>query len=137
MASSKISELTDGTQFEPGDETIIVRNGANWKVDPTKNAVNAWVSFNGTGTVAILASYNVTSITDNGTGLYTINFTNALTDANYAVAGSAVNANSMTVQVHGTYNVAVDTKTTTALKINVSQSTTLYDCVFVSVIIVR
>jgi len=137
MASSKISELTDGTQFEPGDETIVVRSGANWKVDPTKNAVNAWVSFNGTGTVAILASYNVTSITDNGTGLYTINFTNALTDANYAVAGASNNVNSMTVQVHGTYNVAVDTKTTTALKINVSQSTTLYDCVFVSVIIVR
>jgi len=41
------------------------------------------------------------------------------------------------VQVHGTYNVSVDTKTTTALKINTSQSTTLYDCVFVSLIIVR
>ena len=44
----------------------------------------AWVNFNGTGTVAIRASGNVTSITDNGTGDYTINFTNALPDANYA-----------------------------------------------------
>jgi hypothetical protein len=44
----------------------------------------AWVNFNGTGTVAIRASFNVTSITDGGTGLYTVNFTNALTDANYA-----------------------------------------------------
>ena len=43
----------------------------------------AWVNFNGTGTVAIRASYNVSSITDNGTGLYTINFTNALSDTNY------------------------------------------------------
>lgn len=44
----------------------------------------AWVNFNGTGTVAIRASYNVTSITDNGTGNYTVNFTTALSDANYA-----------------------------------------------------
>lgn len=43
----------------------------------------AWVNFNGTGTVAIRASGNVSSITDNGTGDYTVNFTNALTDANY------------------------------------------------------
>ena len=45
----------------------------------------AWVNFNGTGTVAIRASYNVSSITDNGTGVYTVNFTTALPDANYAV----------------------------------------------------
>lgn len=45
----------------------------------------AWVNFNGTGTVAIRASGNVSSITDNGTGDYTVNFTNALTDANYSV----------------------------------------------------
>jgi hypothetical protein len=44
----------------------------------------AWVNFNGTGTVAIRASFNVSSITDNGTGDYTVNFTNALTDANYS-----------------------------------------------------
>ena len=47
----------------------------------------AWVNFNGTGTVAIRASYNVSSITDNGTGDYTVNFTNALPDANYSLAG--------------------------------------------------
>ena len=43
----------------------------------------AWVNFNGTGTVAIRASGNVTSITDNGTGDYTVNFTTAMPDANY------------------------------------------------------
>jgi hypothetical protein len=48
----------------------------------------AWVNFNGTGVVAIRASYNVSSITDNGTGDYTVNFTNALADANYAVAAT-------------------------------------------------
>ena len=51
------------------------------------NAVKAWVNFNGTGTVAIRASFNVSSITDNGTGDYTVNFTNALADANYAFQG--------------------------------------------------
>jgi hypothetical protein len=44
----------------------------------------AWVNFNGTGTVAIRGSGNVSSITDNGTGDYTVNFTTAMTDANYA-----------------------------------------------------
>jgi hypothetical protein len=49
----------------------------------------AWVNFNGTGAVAIRASGNVTSITDNGTGDYTVNFTTAMPDANYtAVYGS-------------------------------------------------
>jgi hypothetical protein len=44
----------------------------------------AWVNFNGTGTPAIRASGNVTSITDNGTGDYTVNFTTAMPDANYS-----------------------------------------------------
>jgi len=43
----------------------------------------AWVNFNGTGTVAIRAQYNVSSITDNGVGDYTVNFATALVDANY------------------------------------------------------
>jgi hypothetical protein len=49
----------------------------------------AWVNFNGTGTVAIRASGNVSSITDNGTGDYTVNFTTAMADADYSVSGSA------------------------------------------------
>lgn len=48
----------------------------------------AWVNFNGTGTVAIRASGNVSSITDNGVGDYTVNFTTAMPDANYSVSGS-------------------------------------------------
>jgi hypothetical protein len=44
----------------------------------------AWVNFNGTGTVAIRASGNVSSITDGGTGVYTVNFATAMPDANYA-----------------------------------------------------
>lgn len=47
-------------------------------------AAKAWVNFNGAGTVAIRESFNVSSITDSGTGLYGVNFTNALANANYA-----------------------------------------------------
>ena len=50
----------------------------------------AWVNFNGTGTVAIRASGNVSSLTDNATGEYTVNFTNAMPDINYAWAVSSV-----------------------------------------------
>ena len=59
----------------------------------------AWVNFNGTGTVAIRASFNVSSITDNSTGNYTVNFTTALEDANYcvstAIGESATGGNSI------------------------------------------
>jgi hypothetical protein len=61
----------------------------------TAYGCRAWVNFNGTGTVAIRASGNVSSITDNGTGDYTVNFTTAMPDANYAsVATSSVAAGS-------------------------------------------
>jgi hypothetical protein len=50
----------------------------------TAYGCRAWVNFNGTGTVAIRASGNVSSITDNGTGDYTVNFSTAMPDANYA-----------------------------------------------------
>ena len=91
-----------------GDAPTKTGTGASgtWGIDITGNAATAtklstatgsapsysaraWVNFNGTGTVAIRASGNVTSITDNGTGNYTINFTTAMDDANYALAGFA------------------------------------------------
>jgi hypothetical protein len=55
----------------------------------TAYGCRAWVNFNGTGTVAIRASGNVSSITDNNTGDYTVNFTTAMPDANFSVCGTA------------------------------------------------
>lgn len=52
-------------------------------------AAKAWVNFNGTGTIAIRASFNVSSITDNGVGDYTVNFTSALSNANFSVVATA------------------------------------------------
>lgn len=54
----------------------------------------AWVNFNGTGTVSIRASANVSSITDNGTGSFTVNLNNAMVDANYCVCATAKTSNS-------------------------------------------
>jgi len=45
---------------------------------------SVWVNFNGTGTVAIRDDYNVSSITDNGTGDYSVNFTSSLANTNYS-----------------------------------------------------
>jgi hypothetical protein len=56
-------------------------------IDGINYSCRAWVNFNGTGTVAIRASGNVSSITDNGTGDYTVNFTTAIEDANYSITG--------------------------------------------------
>ena len=55
-------------------------------------SARAWVNFNGTGTVAIRASGNVSSITDNGVGDYTVNFTTALSSVDYAVTGTIGNS---------------------------------------------
>ena len=48
----------------------------------------AWVNFNGTGTVAIRESGNVSSITDNDVGSYTVNFTTAMPHVNYMGFGT-------------------------------------------------
>jgi hypothetical protein len=76
----------------------------------------AWVNFNGTGTVAIRAAGNVSSITDNGTGDYTVNFTTAMADANYALAGFARSDGAGTVAYTLTATSA-GTKTTTAMQV--------------------
>jgi hypothetical protein len=73
--------------------TLVAQTLSNGSVSTStanciQGSAKAWVNFNGTGTVAIRASYNVSSITDNGTGNYTLNFTNALADADYAIATS-------------------------------------------------
>ena len=87
-----------------------------------QSSVQAWVNFNGTGTVAIRASFNVSSITDNGTGDYTVNFTTAMVDANYGVAfsvgggGSGLNAGFVAGVLTSTQYGTASNKTTAALQ---------------------
>jgi hypothetical protein len=91
----------DGVSFadDTPSNTLVTDTSGNVKISTlqfnsgygsvaTAYGCRAWVNFNGTGTVAIRASGNVSSITDNGTGDYTVNFTNAMSDVNYALAGS-------------------------------------------------
>ena len=76
LATAKITTLADSAGANTSTPAEIASGRAK-----------AWVNFNGQGTVAIRASYNVSSITDNGTGDYTVNFTTAMSDANYATVG--------------------------------------------------
>ena len=66
-------------------ETLSTPSNSTVPVDTVVNGTaKAWVNFNGTGTVAIRRAFNVSSITDNGLGNYTVNFTTAMSDANYS-----------------------------------------------------
>ena len=86
----------------------------------TAYGCRAWVNFNGTGTVAIRASGNVSSITDNGTGDYTVNFTTAMPDADYAVSvTSALTASTLRL-----VNTSGDTAPSTTSRRFTSLSTT-------------
>jgi hypothetical protein len=79
---------TTESLISPAKLDAKVRSELNASGSAPVYACRAWVNFNGTGTLAIRASGNVSSITDNGTGDYTVNFTTAMQDANYAVLRS-------------------------------------------------
>jgi hypothetical protein len=98
----------------------------------TAYGCRAWVNFNGTGTVAIRASANVSSITDNNVGLYTINFTNALPDANFAAVGCAGSS-------YGGADVTFKTYayTTTTCQVGTSLNASVSDEVYLNVSILR
>jgi len=80
----------------------------------------AWVNFNGTGTVAMRDNFNVSSITDSGTGVYTANFSTAMANANYASVVSTGNNDK------GRYGIMIDSddKTTSACKMFGFQTST-------------
>jgi hypothetical protein len=101
------------------------------------NAAKAWVNFNGTGTVAIREDFNVSSITDNGTGSYTVNFTNAMLDANYPFSGSVRSPNVTNRFIVGQVNAA--TQSTTALPFTVVDSNvgSVTDCPTVNILVIR
>ena len=86
-ASLTAGAVTNGV-YTTGNQTIAGTKTFSSAIVAT-NAAKAWVHFNGTGNIGINANYNVSSITDNGTGDYTVNFTSAFVDTNYVVAGTA------------------------------------------------
>jgi len=112
-------------------------------IDGINYSCRAWVNFNGTGTVAIRASGNVSSITDNGTGDYTVNFTTAISDANYSYS---VNNNG-NYGVAQTYASSLNTSTpatltevaptTTACRFTTNSSVAAFDPKYINVNVFR
>jgi hypothetical protein len=120
------------TQTVGNNTTAVATTAFVTAAIPTNN-VKAWVNFNGTGTVAIRASYNVSSITDNAVGDYTVNFTTAMADVNYAVAGSA----GATVAVLITSPYSAATMLTTSARVFISNAVSAGDNPVVCVSIFR
>jgi hypothetical protein len=83
MSTLKVNTLQDSSG-----------NNASTTSQIAQGRAKAWVNFNGTGTVAIRDSFNVSSITDNGTGDYTLNFTDNMSSANYVLCMSGSTNNS-------------------------------------------
>lgn len=91
-------------------------------------AVRAWVNFDGTGTPTIRDAHNVTSITDNGTGDYTVNFTTGFSDTNYIMHSGAVRADDNTIgmaALMGGYHSALTGKLTGSCRIRTGPTTTV------------
>lgn len=113
------AEAEAGTANDKLMTPLRLRNALNATGSAPTYACRAWVNFNGTGTVAIRGSGNVSSITDNGAGDYTVNFTTAMPDANYAAVGMpqsayglgilSLAAGSVRVRTPNFNNTAVDT----------------------------
>lgn len=107
--------VTGTTATFSGNVTL----GSSVLATPTGSAPSytcrAWVNFNGTGTVAIRASGNVSSITDNGTGNYLVNLTTAMPDANFSTTGVCGNA----IVNPGDYHMAATNPSSSTIDIRV------------------
>ena len=97
MSTLEVSNLNDGTTTVA---TTYITNGS----------AKAWCNWNGTGTVATRDSFNNSSLTDNGTGDYTLGLTSAMGNSNYATAGGVD-------QVGYAINVHFNTLTTTSIRV--------------------
>jgi len=96
-------------------------------------ACRAWVNFNGTGTVDIRSSGNVSSITDLGVGQYRVNFTSAMPDANYAALASGSNdsqANYPPISVSSHTTTSVEVRFANNLSTGTADQTTASVAIF-------
>jgi len=95
MSTLNVSNISDGTT-SVGTEYVV--NGS----------AKAWVNFNGTGTIASRDSFNVASLTDQGTGAYDVNFTNSMDNSDFVTLGYS-NSNAATNNFNGTAMFALGT----------------------------
>ena len=130
-----IRNQTDSAQVLDITAAGLLQFNSGYGSVATAYGCRAWVNFNGTGTVAIRASGNVTSITDNGTGDYTVNFTTAMPDANYATTGTAGNPSGQ--QSGQTVQPISDFYNTGSVRIGVGNSSAFLDRAVVSIAVFR
>ena len=131
-------ELNGTTGVSLVQDGVVVAADLNSALSDTIGKVKAWVNFNGTGTVAIRASFNVSTITDNGPGDYSVNFTTAITDINYAV-GVTVARSDSSPNIMGGIHSAGTAYDTTAIRVTAVIPTTagLADAPYINVAIFR
>ena len=134
-----VATLTPGAKLDVNG-AVIVRGDLSFNSGYGSSAISygcrAWVNFNGTGTVAIRASGNVSSITDGGVGLYTVNFTTAMPDANYSGTITGGDIGVVGRSVGGSSN-ASRTTTSFAVRTLDNTQTNLTDCDSVYIAIFR
>ena len=130
------------SSFSPADGSITyakLSTSGTESDNVAKRTAKVWVNFNGTGTVAIRDDFNVSSITDNGTGQYTVNFSSNLSDANYCVSVAKQNPGGTNVYDIGAFNMrsggttATEAPTTSGYKILLDQTNS--DCAYVMSIV--
>ena len=117
-----MSTLVTATVKSNSSSPIAFQNSSGTEIG---RMCRAFVNFNGTGVVAINAQFNVSSITDNGNGDYTLNFTNALSDQYYSTVGSCNRESGQGDGILSLYasngSGALVDPTTTAARINTSR----------------
>ncbi len=125
----------NGTGNQSSGGTLQVNSG--YGSVATAYGVRAWVNFNGTGTVAIREDGNVSSITDNGTGVYSINFATAMPDANYCVVGSNIGSVHASYACHVCADNAANTTSSCDIELRNSTDNSIYDQPSINVIVCR
>ena len=142
FGTDTVSIVTGGSTRATVDSSGNFQYNSGYGSVATVYGCRAWVNFNGTGTVAIRASGNVTSITDNGTGDYTVNITNAMPDINYATVVTYSQdygvARCMGAQLYLNSGTGAEVApTTTAARIVTTTTTAAFDSKYVCVGIYR
>jgi len=75
-------------------DTIVASDGTSPVTLTKQHAAKVWMSLNGTGTIALRDSFNISGVVDNGTGSYTPSFSNSFDSANYSASGAGGSSNS-------------------------------------------
>lgn len=130
------TEASTGTKTNHYLTPASLRQGLNASGSAPIYACRAWVNFNGTGTVAIRASGNVTSITDNGTGTYLLNLTTPLEDTSYVLVGTVGGTTNNRVLFTGD-DATARTTSTVAISTTGTSLTALLDSAIVQCAIFR